>query len=114
MVEISPQSLKLLKKIKHLGHLPADKISNKIDVNRLQHLVKKGLLTVITLIPPGKEGYEMGLVGYQLSPEGEDAIYNHFKTKLESRIALIISILSLLVATAGAFLPIDEWIKSLF
>ena len=114
MIEISPKSLKLLKKIKRLGHLPEDKISSRIDVDRLHHLVKKGLITVITLVPAGKEGYESGLVGYQLSPEGEDAIYNHFKTKLESRIALIISILSLLVATAGAFLPIDDWIETLF
>ena len=101
MLEISPQSWKLLRKIKRLGHLPEDEIPLNIDVNRLTHLVKTGLLSVITLVPPGCEGYERGLVGYKVSPEGEDAIYKHFKTKIESRIALIISILSLLVAIAS-------------
>ena len=101
MLEISPQSLKLLRKIKRLGHLPEDEIPLNVDVNRLAHLVKIGLLNVITLVPPGREGYERGLVGYQVSPEGEDAIYKHFKTKIEARIALIISILSLFVAIAS-------------
>ena len=104
MLEISSQSMKLLRKIKRLGHLPEDKIPSDIDIVRLEHLVKKGLLTVVTLVPRGCEGYENGLIGYQLSPEGQDAIYKHYKTRIESCIAMIISILSLLVTIASILL----------
>jgi hypothetical protein len=103
MIEISKKSLKMLKKINKLGYLPENEIPTNFDRVRLKFLVEKELLTVITLIPVGQEGFEHGLVAYTLSPEGEDAIYKHHKVEREARIALILSVIATLISLYSAF-----------
>lgn len=105
MIEISKKSLKMLKAINKLGYLPENEIPIKFDRVRLNFLVEKKLLTVITLVPAGQEGFERGLVAYTLSPEGEDAIYKHRKVEREARIALVLSILAILISLHSAFAP---------
>ncbi len=107
MTDISRASLKMLKKIRRLEYIPEDQIPLNFDLSRLQYLVKIGLVEVITLVPPGKEGYEIGLTAYTLSPQGEDSIYKYRKVEMEARIALILSVLALLVAVFDALAPFD-------
>ena len=104
MTEISRKSLKMLRKINRMEYLPEDQIPEDFDRYRLQFLVDEKLITVFTLIPPGCEGYERGLVAYKLSPKGEDAIYNFMKVRREARIALLLSIASIVVAVISLFL----------
>ena len=118
MKDISRKSLKVLKLIARRRILPEDEIPFKIDRSRLEYLVTENLLEAVTIVPPGKEGYERGLYGYQLTPRGEDAVYKYRKVKVEARTALIFSIVSLLLSLLSTLTPFTEWsrefIESLF
>lgn len=105
MTDISPASLKILKKLRKLEYVPEDQIPPEFDRYRLQYLVDTGLLETFTLVPPGREDYERGLVAYKLSPKGEDAIYKYHKVEREARIALILSIIALLISLHSTFSP---------
>lgn len=107
MTDISPASLKMMKKLRKLEYLPEDQIPLKFDRHRLQYLVDIGLIETFTLVPPGQEGYERGLVAYKLSPQGEDSIYKYRKVEIEARIALILSILAILIAIFDALATSD-------
>lgn len=45
-----------------------------IDPRRLDSMCDDGLLVRVTLVPPGREGYEHGLSGYLVTPYGIDAL----------------------------------------
>lgn len=54
--------------------MPDDQRPEWIESRRLESMCDSGLLTRITLVPPGREGYEYGLGGYMLAPDGIDAL----------------------------------------
>ena len=54
--------------------MPENDVPLWIDVRRIEHMCNEGLLICVTLIPPGREGYEHGLSGYVVSPAGVDAL----------------------------------------
>ena len=114
MTDISPASLKMLKKLRKLEYLPEDQMPLKFDRYRLQYLVDIGLVETFTLIPPGQEGYDRGLVAYKLSPQGEDSIYKYRKVEIEARIALLIAIVSIIITLLTTFTPIEDWADALF
>ena len=114
MKDISRKSLKILKLIARRGTLPENEIPPKIDHSRIQYLIKEELLKSVTIIPSGKEGYERGLIGYTLTPAGEDAVYKYRKIKIEARTALIISVISLLLSLLIAFTPFADWSREFF
>ena len=105
MTDISPKSLRMLKKIKKLDYIPEDKIPLNFDRYRLQFLVDHNLVEKFTLIPAGYEGYVRGLSAYRLTPEGEDSMYYFRKLAFEARVALILSVLALLNSLHGEFAP---------
>ena len=86
----------------------------KFDRYRLQYLVDVGLVETFTLVPPGQEGYERGLVAYKLTPQGEDSIYKYHKVEIEARIALLIAIVSIIITLLTTFTPIEDWVDDLF
>ena len=57
--------------------LPDDQRPLWMDPWRLQSLAEQKLLMPMTIVPPGVEGYDHGLFGWKLTPEGEDSIEQH-------------------------------------
>lgn len=105
MIDVSPKSLRILKKIKRLDYIPEDNLPRNFDLYRLQFLVDHKLVEKFTLVPPMYEGYECGLSAYRLTPEGEDSMYYFRKLSFEARIALVLSVLAVLISLHGEFAP---------
>ena len=64
--------------------MPEDQRPLWIDYRRLEYMCNEELLICVTLVPPGREGYERGLRGYVVSPYGIDALeeLREFEEKL--------------------------------
>ena len=73
-----------LKILKYISEIESKTLAENerpfwMDPYRLESLEKQNLLMWMPIIPPGYEGYEHGLYGWRISPEGEDSIKQHLQ-----------------------------------
>ena len=110
MSRLAPREKRALQYVRSKGIVPLYEFP--FGSFRCDSLIEKKYLFKIS-IPPKQ--YEDGYTEYfavKLSPKGEDMLDTTRISKIESRIALILSIISIAFTFITAFTPLDEWCHS--
>ena len=110
MSRLAPREKRALQYVRSKGIVPLYEFP--FGSFRCEYLIEKKYLLKIS-IPPKQ--YENGYTEYfavRLSPEGEDILDSSRISKIESRIALILSMIAIAFTFITAFTPLDEWCHS--